>query len=363
VLCTKRLPPSQTKIKRGVSGDTYPDRKGDIMVDKIDKIDNDGDLLESLLKDQDLDPNEDPDKLPTGEDIKALNEQIETLNKEKHGLLQSAKSERRKRQEISGRLTQLTETVNGILTKRDAAADILEQQKPADPTAPKGIPVTITDDGDAFVDPENIQKMIEPYQSKINELEQNIQLTKQTATADQEAERVKNAIIGEDERFFTVNSKYQAARKWVLDQVVDFSRQNGINHELTSGQALDFVFNKELQSEFGEKFEDMTLVDVVTAEDSQHHFRQMLTNATKDVEGEPTTGVTKLDPKIDSRFQKVLDKPSGLGNQANAKAGVLSISEKMASLTTEEILGLTDAQAAAFEKALLEEEKSDGIKF
>ena len=331
------------------------------MVDKIDKIDDDdGDLLDSLLKDELNLDDSDPDKLPTGEDIKALQEQIDTLSKEKHGLLQSAKSERRKRQQTQGQLTQLTDTVTGILTKRDTATDILEQQKPVDPIAPKGIPVTITDDGDAFVDPSNIQKMIEPYQSKIDELEQNLQLTKQTATADQEAERVKNAIIGEDERFFTVNSKYQAARKWVLDQVVDFSRQNGINHELTSGQALDFVFNKELQSEFGEKFEDMTLVDVVTAEDSQHHFRQMLTNAT---ESEPTTVDPKLDPKIDSRFQKVLDKPSGLGNQANAKAGVLSISEKMASLTTEEILGLTDAQAAAFEKALLEEEKSDGIKF
>ncbi len=203
--------------------------------------------------------------------------------------------------------------------------------------------------------------MIEPYQSKINELEQSLQLTKQATAADQEAEKVKSAIIGEDERFFTAHSKYQAARKWVSDQVVDFSRQSGINHELTSGQALDFVFNKELQSEFGEKFEDMNLVDVVTAEDSQHHFRQMLTNTVE--AGEPTTDDSKLDPKIDSRFQKVLNKPSGLGNQANAKAGVLSISEKMASLTTEEILGLTDAQAAAFEKALLEEEKSDGVKF
>jgi hypothetical protein len=321
----------------------------------------DGDLLDDILGDQ-IEPDDSVSKLPTGEDIETLQEQIEALNKEKHGLLQSAKSERRKRQEVSGRLNQLTDTVNDILTKRNTAADILQQQ--AGPKTPAGIPVTFTDDGEAYVDPSKVQTLIEPYQSRINELERTIQLNNDRAANVMEADKVKNAIIGEDERFFTVNSRYQAARKWVNDQVIDFSRQNGINHELTSGQALDFVFNKELQDEFGERFEDIDLVDVVTAEDSQHHFRQMLANTADAMLSEPTPATTKLEPiRGDSRFQKVLKKPSGLGNQANAKAGALTISEKMASLTTEEILGLTDAQAEAFQKAILEEEKTDGVKF
>jgi hypothetical protein len=50
---------------------------------------------------------------------------------------------------------------------------------------------------------------------------------------------------------------------------------------------------------------------------------------------------------MDSRFQKVLNKPSTLGNQANAKAGQLSVLEKVGNLKTEDIMNLTDAQIEA----------------
>jgi hypothetical protein len=50
---------------------------------------------------------------------------------------------------------------------------------------------------------------------------------------------------------------------------------------------------------------------------------------------------------MDSRFQKVLDKPSTLGNQANAKAGQLSALEKVGNLKTEDIMNLSDAQIEA----------------
>jgi hypothetical protein len=323
---------------------------------------DEGDLLDSLLKAEEpvVDDDDALKDVPTNEDVNALKEQIEALNKEKHGLLQDVKGERRKRQEISGRLNQLTDTVNGILDQRDTAQEILNSQRAADPTPSRGIPVQYGEDGEAFVDPSTIEKMLTPYQKKIQQLEEDLQLTESQQAANIEADKIKEAIIGEDERFYLANSKYQAARKWVVDQVIDFSRQNGINHTITSGQALDFVFDKNLQTEFENLHPNMNLVDVVTAEDSQHHFRQMLSNV---------VGTTSMiddsspDSTIDSRFQKVLKKPSALGDQANAKAGALTISEKMAQLTPEELIGLTDAQAAALEKALLEEEKTDGIQF
>ncbi|MHC4890597.1 MAG: hypothetical protein ACYTEO_14165 [Planctomycetota bacterium] len=321
-----------------------------------------GDLLEDLLKNEPSLDTDNPTKdLPSNEDVDALKEQIAALEKKKQGLLQGVKDERRKRQEISGRLNQLTETVNGILSQRNAAADAINTHT-ADSTAKRGIPVTHTEDGESFVDPAEIQKIIDPYQTEINELKQQLQLVDTNATAEQEADKVRSAIIGEDERFFTANSKYQTARKWVLDQVEDFSRQNGINHQITSGQALDYVFNKELQTEFGTKFPGMDMVDVVTAEDSQHHFRQMLTHIAE--AKNPLLDENRSDTnRVDNRFQKVLNKPSGLGDQANAKAGVLSISEKMADISPEAIMSLTDAQAEALERALLEEEKMDGVKF
>jgi hypothetical protein len=53
---------------------------------------------------------------------------------------------------------------------------------------------------------------------------------------------------------------------------------------------------------------------------------------------------------MDSRFQKVMNKPSTLGNQANAKAGQLSVLEKVGNLKTQDIMELSDAQIDALLK-------------
>jgi hypothetical protein len=47
---------------------------------------------------------------------------------------------------------------------------------------------------------------------------------------------------------------------------------------------------------------------------------------------------------MDSRFQKVLDKPSALGGQANAKAGQLSVLDKLNNIGTEELMDFSDDQ-------------------
>jgi len=48
--------------------------------------------------------------------------------------------------------------------------------------------------------------------------------------------------------------------------------------------------------------------------------------------------------KMDSRFQQVLKKPSALGTQANAKAGQLSVLERISNLSTDDIMDLGDDQ-------------------
>jgi hypothetical protein len=94
-------------------------------------------------------------------------------------------------------------------------------------------------------------------------------------------------------------------------------------------------------------------VDVTTAEDSQHHFRQMLSHT-----------ADKLAPsEPDSRLTQVLNKPSGLGKSANAKAGEIPLSEKVSQLSATDIMNLTDAQIEALQKSLANEEQTDGIKF
>jgi hypothetical protein len=72
------------------------------------------------------------------------------------------------------------------------------------------------------------------------------------------------------------------------------------------------------------------------------------------------TTTSPVTPKT-SRFQKVLNKPSALGKSTNAKAGQLSIVEKLDSLTSDEVENMSDAQVRAIEEALQNDELTDGV--
>ena len=314
------------------------------------------DFIDELLEDT-KDENDDGTKnLPSREDISSLREEIDALTKEKHGLLKNVKQERTRRQEISGRLNQLTETVNGILAKKQ---DVIPE--PASKQAGK-LPVTWTEDGEGFIETDKLNDMLTPYQERIAELEAMVQNSTARNSAELQAEKVRQSIVGEDERYEGAYRKYQAARKWVVDQVTDFVRVNEVGRALNSGEALDYVFSdKSLEDEFKAAFPNMDIEDIVTAEDSQRHLRRTLNTLAKAMS--PSEDEAHSARKPDSRFQRVLNKPSALGNNANAKAGHESVLDKMSSLKSTDIMDLSDAQVEALLKAVGAEEKHDGINF
>lgn len=309
------------------------------------------DLLDDLLLDTKVD--DDPPQFDP-EELKDLKVSIEELEKEKQGLLRGVKDERRKRQELKGRLDEVTSTVNHILTTREeAAAQELEKTVEA---KVNGIPVEFTEDGDAFLPTEKITEITSPYEEKIQDLETKLEQLSSAGDQRVEAQNTINSIVGEDETFAPAYGKYQSARKWVEDKVIDFQRSNNIQGTLSSGQALDHVFNDELKQEFTSTFENIDLVNVITAEDSQHHFRSMLSNVAEAMTPKP-------DNQPDSRFQKVLQKPSGLGKSANAKGGELPLSERAGNMSATDLLALSDDQIEALERSLLKEEQTDGVQF
>lgn len=314
-------------------------------------------LIDEILdseKDDDDNNNDDEGSL------ESLKQEVSELKKERDGLYAATKAERSKRQAVSNRLEQLEGAVSNILSERQKKGmESLTVSQTSEATK-KGLPVVYDDDGNAFVDQNAVTNLISPYEKKITELEDKLQQTSNDNAASSAAEKVRQSIIGEDERYGSANSRYRAARKWVEDVVFDFTKENGINKSLTSGEALDYVFDKTLRHEFKDKFKDLDIVDIVTAEDSQDHFRRMLNNISSIMNPKNDTKTT---PRMDSRFQKVLEKPSSLGNKANAKAGQLSIMDKLDNLSTKDIMDLSDSEIETLMKAVHREEVEDGIKF
>ena len=318
---------------------------------------SDNDLLSDLLDDEA--GNQASLLSDDAEDVEALKTQIESLEKEKQGLLAATKAERTKRQATAGRLEQLESAVSGILSQRQQKGIESLSVHEAAEAQKKGLPVVYDDDGNGWVDQDAVNNLVSPYEQKIMDLETKLQQVNTAAQAQDAADKVREGIIGEDERYGFAAGKYRAARKWVEDAVFDFAKENGVKRALTSGEALDYVLDKELRDEFSELFKGVDIVDVVTAEDSQDHFRRMLSNVAdvafpKDEQPEP---------RMDSRFQKVLRKPSNLGRNANAKAGQLSVMDRVENLSPSDITNMSDKDINTILEAMGREEKEDGIRF
>ena len=312
--------------------------------------DKDDQLLADLLDDEmAVDDGDDPG--PTADELNALKSQVEDLEREKMGLLKAKQAQTQKRQASDERLAQLEGAVSSILSQRQQQGMESLTETEAAGARGKGIPVTYDDDGNGWIDPNYITDLTTPYETRINELEEKLQQSDASTTAELKAQRIVDGIIGEDERFGPASGRYRAARKWVEDTVLDFTKSNGVTRNLTSGEALDHVFNDTYtQGEFKKAFGDIDLVDIVTAEDSQAHFRRTLNSIADAMEPNKDVLAALPNGKMDSRFQKVLNKPSTLGDQANAKAGQTSILDKVGSLNTADIMDLGDDQIEALLK-------------
>lgn len=294
-------------------------------------------------------PEEKPGAAPQKADTADV---VAELERQKKGFYDNMKEERRKRQEIQSELDRVKGTVGAILEMRRQPAGDLLAPKPKF----QGIPVKETEDGDLFVPADQLQSVVAPYEAKIVALEQRLQQSNLQRTVQDETEKVFQSIVGENESYGPAYQKYQAARKWINDQVIDYQRENGMRGPMTSGQALDTVFaDDQVEKEFTTRFPGLNVEDVVQAEDSQRMFKRMLNNTVKTLQPKA--------PSTDERFRRVLNKPAGLGQTTNAKGAKLSMSEKLADLSPSDIMGLTDSQVKQMEKLLLEEEKNDGLSF
>ena len=316
------------------------------------------DLLSDLLEDEEV---IETDLLSDStEDVEALKTQIESLEKEKQGLLAATKAERTKRQATAGRLEQLENAVTGILSQRQQKGMESLSVHEASVAQKKGLPVIYDEDGNGWVDQDAVNNLVSPYEQKITDLEARLQQVNTNSQAQDAADKVREGIIGEDERYGFAAGRYRAARKWVEDAVFDYAKENGVKRALTSGEALDYVLDKELRDEFSELFKNIDVIDIVTAEDSQDHFRRMLSHV-----ADATYPKEEIDPgpRMDSRFQKVLRKPSNLGRNANAKAGQLSVMDRVENLRPSDITNMSDKDIDTILQAMAREEKEDGIRF
>ena len=292
--------------------------------------------------------------------LQELQDKIDQIEKERRGLYNDLKSERRMRQEFQSqteKLKSLEGTVQQILQQRQAAT---KNDEPND----LAIPFEFNDEGEAFISKDKLAAITNPLQEKIDFLQQQLQATVTSTSQEQAAQKFVNSVLSEDERYAEVFPVYQRARSWVEDAVVDFQRQNNIEGVITSGQALRYVFDKDTTADFNKQFPGVDLELIVTAEDDDYFFKRNLGKlADSLLEVEEEEPVTLDKKKEGERFRKVMQKPQGLGSSASKQGAAKNILETAEGLSSLDAIDLTDAQVEALERALLREENVGGIKF
>lgn len=308
------------------------------------------DLFDDLLMD-DPDGTTDDDILDPKE-MKVLKDEINELKREKKGILAAKQEEKRKRQNLEGRVDQITDTINDMLTRRDQL--LLEPQSAHDKKELEKIKFKYDDEGDPYLEPSQLDFITNKYEEKISALEEELAQSQLLQTSNQQYNQLVDSIVGKKPEYQNTYRKYRAARKWVDDKLSEYLLDVGRSKPLTSGEALGQAIDQNFKTEFDAEFPGLDMLTIVTAEDSPWHFEQMLTVNTE--------RLNELQPApSDSRFRRVMNKPSTLGGSANAKGGELSPLERIGSLSAEDLMNMTDEQASALERQIRDEEQKDGI--
>ena len=320
---------------------------------KLDEIlEVDDAELEQAIENLDNDETEEAQPEPETKEETIPLSQLESLQKERDGLLKGMKEERKKRQEFQSRLDVLTGTVNAILEKRSKGD--------AEPKGAEKLSIVLEtdEDGNDILPVEKLEAVLSPYKQEIENLRQMISAQHNLTQAQTEKSNVLQQILSEDESYPKAYNKYTQAREWANTQVVEWQKDNGWSGPMSGEQAMDLVFEGELEAQFQNQFPGADLEAVVG------QSKRSLRKALKSLAGPaPAEEETVEEKKPDSRFQKVLQKPSGLSGARNVRSGATTVTEKLSTLSFRDISDLSDKEVAALQEALLAEERSDGVKF
>lgn len=326
--------------------------------------DDDKDKAGKTSKKSENDEDKDQKTDPINSKLTSALDKIDALSRQNKGLIKDLQGERKTRQEMAefkGKYEQLNETVNQILTA---------QQSKDGGVAKKidGVPMEYDEETEKYYMPNNvIDAIVNKIDEKIGLISEQVSSVAQTQTADSQAKQIIDSIISENEKFGDAYGKLNKAYNWVNQKVVDYMNQTGVDNITTSSQILDLIDGSEIEKEFSSEFEGLNLNQVVRSHDTKSELRSALSSISssgekveKKVEEKKESKTSSDDDAHSETFKKVLKKPSTLEGGANQQGKNIDAFERLAALSTEEIIdNFSDADVAKLERALKREEENE----
>jgi len=307
--------------------------------DNVEVVDDEGASTEETLEqeasseeesqEQSLEESKEEDPLST------LNSRLEEIEKANKGLLETLKAERRKRQELQERFSQISEVLTAVQLRKQL--DQEEQQKKAKPNA---IPIEIDEEGNPLLP---VDKLKEVLKEEIEPLQQEVIITKEQQIQQQQIERIEKEV----QRILSEDPAYPKAMEELSNEWQDvnalfdnFLESTELPPPQDPQTALDMLYSSGIEQEFQKRYPgaDMeSLVEAfmaVTPNVRQRKLRKALKMVSKTI-GEREKGKEEM-----NLLQKLAGKSNFSGAPNQAKGATLNDIPDMRTF-----LALSDAEA------------------
>jgi hypothetical protein len=329
----------------------------DASADSSDKKVADGPKDDDKAKKEDDDP---------AAQLKAANDRIAELEKEAKGRLSDTVKSRQEKRMMKEELTELKSAVSSLLAKRDNAADGEKDEKksPLDETK---MGVEFDDDDKAFVDLKPVKEKIEEETKKTRAELDELKAERDAAARKEAFKRAANEIISEDaDSFDPAFPVLQEAFKDLNDAVIAMQERLEVwdaeDGSIDQDRALDLLQGTEELKAFEEKHPGIDPIKVARAFNTKVDFRTSLRNIADVKEfgkADNDADAKDSEAKLDDKIKAAKDKPGSLAGASDQAGGTADLIARIATLDTEEIVNMSDAEAERIEAMLEREARGD----
>jgi len=289
-----------------------------------------------------------------GESVNDWQERVAELEAEnkrmQRGLTQALTQERGKRQEMEGRLAQITDLMATAKNRRDGS-DEQEAQ-----TLPEEIEVSFRDDGTPII-PRSLMQQLTA--SETQALKQEIEGLKNTIAGQQQAQQqqavqqaqanVVQQVLSSNESypeaFQAVNNQWQ----WTVRAFDNFIMDNNLQKPVTADQAIEMAVDSDFAQKFSKKFPGSDLESVMGYYllGGTRRLKRALNANVKEAEAPAKKGMSQT-------LKALAKNPGNLSRSPNQKTGGgggLSLDD-IAGMSTEDFEKLSDAEIEKIDRLL-----------
>lgn len=318
--------------------------------EEVEKAEETEEAASEPVEQQETSEQEEAKEEPPQPNLSDLQHRLADLEREKRGLYSNLKAEREKRQQLDGKMSQ----VSDLLTKAFG-----KEQSADEPPQPMKIPVEIDEEGNAFVAPDVLEKFTQDRTKSIQDELKSLKETYESERAQTQRQTAQqqalNAILAEKPDY---PERYNELHRGMdfLNRTIQVMQTNG---QLKTGniptfEKLQLFSDPQAVQMFSQQFPTLDIERTIRAMDSPFDFKRALDsvqmNGGEEVE-KTTPEATKLD-KIPDTTKKVATKPQNLADMRSQKTvSEKSLDEIVNDLSYEDmIFNLSDSEMKKLRK-------------